>query len=456
MKIETVILSSLIHEENYLKKVDPFIKRDYFKSRAEQQILDTIQGFFKQYGKMPTKEVLAVSLNEEALDDDLFKESKAVLQEIKTKLDVDPEWLLAETEKFCKDRAIYNAILESVKILDDESKPKEGIPLLLEDALGISFDRNVGHDFIVDAVARYDYLHSDESRLTFDIDMLNVITGGRGIPKKTLTILMAETGAGKSLGLGHIAADFLTQGKNVLYITLELSDMRIAERIDANLLDTALDDLANMDKKTYLKGVRKIAEKTQGRLIIKEYPTSSAHAGHFESLLNELKLKKEFVPEIVIVDYINLCLSQRYGGGAHNSYTIIKGIAEELRRIAVKYDVALFSATQMNRGGYGNSDADLTSTSESMGLPHTTDLFLALITNEDLEKNGHLLVKQLKNRFGDPARNRRFIIGIDRPKMKWYNVSLEEQNAANEPEILAPPPNTTPFRKKKDYSAIQT
>lgn len=452
MKIETLIISSLIHDENYLKKVSPFLKQDYFKNRSEQKLLELIQDFFEKYGKAPTKDVLDVTLNEESADEDLYKETRVALQEVKTKVEVDAEWLLAETEKFCKDRAIYNAILESVKILDDETKHKEGIPLLLEDALGISFDRNVGHDFIIDAVSRYDYLHSEESRLTFDIDMLNIITGGRGIPKKTLTILMAETGAGKSLGLGHIASDFLTQGKNVLYITLELSDMRVAERIDANLLDTALDELANMDKKTYLKGVRKIAEKTQGRLIIKEYPPASAHAGHFESLLNELKLKKNFVPEIIVVDYINLCLSQRYGGGNHNSYTIIKGIAEELRRIAVKYDVAMFSATQMNRQGYGNSDADLTSTSESMGLPHTTDLFLALITNEEMERNGHLLVKQLKNRFGDPSRNRRFIIGIDRPKMKWYNVSLEEQSAANEPEPTAPPPT---FRKKKDYSVIE-
>ena len=454
MKIETVILSSLVHKENYLKKVAPFLKPEYFHNRADQKVFETISSFYEQYGKAPNYEVLSVTLNDESMDEDLYKTSKEVLTAIRGDIEVEPQWLLDETEKFCKDKAVYNAVLESVKILDEEGSSKDSIPLLLEDALSISFDTNVGHDYIVDAIERYDYLHSDESRLRFDIDMLNEITGGRGIPKKTLTILMAETGAGKSLGLGHLAAGYLTQGLNVLYITLELADKMIGERIDANLLDTPLPELAAADKKTFLKGVRRIAEKTHGRLIIKEYPPASVHAGHFEVLLNELKQKKNFNPDVIMIDYINLALSQRYAGSNHNSYTIVKGAAEEFRALAVKHDVALFSATQINRSGYGNSDAGLENTSESMGLPHTTDLFLALITNEELEKNGHLLIKQLKNRFGDLSHHRRFIIGIDRAKMKWTNVSLEDQNVSNEPEPDPPKFGSKPF-KKKDYSAIE-
>jgi archaellum biogenesis ATPase FlaH len=450
LKIESVILSTLIHDDTFIHKVGPFLKQEYFNHTGQQNIFNIIHEFYEQYGKAPNYDVVNVTLNEQSIPEDVFKESKEVLTEIKPKVEVEEEWLLAETEKFCKDRAVFNAIRTSIGILDDEPEKKDSIPLLLEDALSISFDRNVGHDFLPDALIRYDFLHSSESRIQFDIDLLNIITNN-GIPKKTLTVLMAETGGGKSLGLGHLAAHFMTSGYNVLYITLELSDMRVAERIDANLLDVPLDELQNMMKKPYLRKILEIAKKVQGRLIIKEYPPATAHAGHIESLLQELKRKKDFVPDIIVVDYLNLCLSQRYGGTSHNSYTIVKGIAEELRRIAVKYDVALFSATQLNRSGYGNSDVGLDMTSESMGLPHTTDLFLAIITNEELDKNGHILIKQLKNRFGDPASNRRFLVGIDRSRMKWYNVDPMEQNVINEPEI--PPPSR--IVRKRDYSDIE-
>lgn len=448
-RIEETILSSLIHSPSYAKKALTLLRSEYFKSRKDEELFKLTKEFVDTYDKPPNYDVLAVKVNEASFDEDLFEEAKDLLNIIRKPAEVDEQWLLDETEKFCQEKAIYNAIVDSVKLLEKADGSKAKIPTLLQDALAISFVRSIGHEYIADAPRRYEEIHSEVNRISLDIEIMNEVTGG-GIPKKSLTVFMAETGGGKSLGLGHIAANCISQGQNVLYITLELSEYFIGDRIDANLMDVPLDELHGMGNSTYLRRMRKLAEKTSGRLIIKEYPPATAHAGHFDALIQDLKAKKDFIPDVVIVDYINLSLSQRYAGANHNSYTIIKGAAEELRGLAVKHNVAAFTATQVNRTGYSNSDVDLGDTSESMGLPFTVDLFLAIITNEQLEAQGVILMKQLKNRWGDLSKHRRFLVGIERAKMKWYNVDNAQQaTVANEPM-----PTPQQSRPKKDYSSL--
>ena len=423
MRIEQAILSNLIHNEEYCRKVVPHLKTDYFSDRKENAIAKILVQFFEQYNKPASPEILAIEINNlKGLTD---KEVPEYLQYAKELTNKEPneEWLIGQTEKFCKDKAVYNAILKSIQIIDGRDKvhQQDAIPTILSEALGVCFDNHVGHDYIQDADDRYDFYHRVEEKIAFDLEMFNKITKG-GLSKKTLNIALAGTGVGKSLFMCHVAASVLMQGKNVLYITMEMAEERIAERIDANLLNLTMDELKVIDKDIFDSRLQKIATKTQGTLIVKEYPTAGAHAGHFRALLEELKLKREFTPEIIFVDYLNICASARYKGAIVNSYTYVKAIAEELRGLAVEHDVPLVSATQTTRSGFGNSDVDLTDTSESFGLPATADFMFALIATEDLEKDGKIMVKQLKNRYNDPTMYKRFLVGVDRARMKLYNV----------------------------------
>ncbi len=429
MSIEKLILSNLIENEEYSRKVIPFIKTEYFQSFSQKLVFDLIENYVKNYNAFPTKKALIIDLeNKDGINEQTFKESKEIIEELKVEK-TELQWLLDQTEKYCQEKAIYNAIMSSIQILDDKTGKiaKGSIPQLLSDALAVSFDTHIGHDFLEDTNARYEYYHRKENRIPFDLTYLNSITNG-GLPNKTLNIALAGTGVGKSLFMCHCAGSNLSKGYNVLYITLEMAEEEIAKRIDANLIDSTMDELINLPKKYYDTKIEKVKKKTTGRLIIKEYPTACAGSGNFRHLLNELKIKKNFVPDIIYIDYLNICVSSRMKQGANvNSYTYIKAIAEELRGLAVEFNVPIVSATQTTRSGYSNSDVELTDTSESFGLPATADFMFALISTEELQDLGQIIVKQLKNRYSDPSTNRRFVIGVDRARMKLYDVEQSAQ-----------------------------
>jgi len=429
MRIEQAILSNLINNEEYCRKVVPHIKKDYFSDRKEANIASLLIEFFEQYNKPASPEIVQIEIgNLKGFTDKEIPEMQEYAKQL-TNSEPNQEWLIQQTEKFCKDRAVYNAILASIKIIDGNDKlhTQDSIPSILSDALGVCFDNHIGHDYISDADARFDYYHRVEEKIPFDLDMFNKITKG-GLSKKTLNIALAGTGVGKSLFMCHVAAGALMQNRNVLYITMEMAEERIAERIDANLLNLTMDELKVVDKDIFDSRIDKLAKKTQGQLIVKEYPTASAHAGHFRALFEELKMKREFVADIVMIDYLNICASQRMKLGASvNSYTYIKAIAEELRGLAVEYNVPIISATQTTRSGFTNSDPGLEDTSESFGLPATADFMFALVSNEELEQLNQIIVKQLKNRYNDPNYYKRFVIGIDRAKMKLYDVEVSAQ-----------------------------
>jgi replicative DNA helicase len=434
-KIEQSILRNLLCNEEYYRKVVPFLKADYFQEIDDRVIFEEIQEFSIKYEKLPTKEVLEINLqNRNDLTEDVYKESITKINQFSTEW-VDKDWLINTTEKWCKDRAIYNALLSSIKIADggDQKLSRDAIPSILQEALAVSFDEYIGHDYVDNAEQRYEYYHRDEAKIPFDLEKFNLITKG-GIPNKTLNVALAGTGVGKSLFMCHVAAACLSQGKNVLYITLEMAEEKIAERIDANLLNVNIKDIGTLSESIFTSRVQEIGRKTQGKLIIKEYPTASAHAGHFKALLSDLNLKKDFRPHIIFIDYLNICASARYKGHIVNSYTYVKAIAEELRGLAVENDVPVVTATQTTRSGFGNSDIDLTDTSESFGLPATADFMFALISTEELEQSGRLMVKQLKNRYNDPTYYRKFTVGIDRSKMKLYNVEDSDADLVSDVE----------------------
>ena len=429
MKVETLILKNLLLTEDYPRRVLPFIKIEYFEDRTDQVLFDLIHKYFVKYSAVPTVEALTIEVGKiTTLSDDQFKQITQKLDSL-DKETTELEWLLDTTEKWCQDRAIYLALMESIKIADgsDERKSPDAIPTILSDALSVSFDNHIGHDYIDDYEERYESYHRVETKVPFDLDFFNKITKG-GLPNKTLNIALAGTGVGKSLFMCHVASSVLLQGRNVLYITMEMAEEKIAERIDANLLNVDIQQLATLPKMMFENKITDLSKKTQGKLIVKEYPTASAHAGHFRALLNDLALKKAFRPEIIFIDYLNICTSQRFRNAQVNSYTMVKSIAEELRGLAVEFNVPLVSATQTTRSGYGSSDVDLTDTSESFGLPATADLMFALISTDELEEQNQIMVKQLKNRYYDPTLNKRFIVGIDRAKMRLYNVEQEAQN----------------------------
>jgi len=429
MRIEQQILTNLIHDEHYCRKVIPFLKREYFGDRKESVVMQQIIDFFNKYNKPATPEILAIEVsNAKGITDKEVADVGELLGTL-VRTPVNEDWLLESTEKFCKDRAVYLAIMSSIKIFEgkDPQHSQDAIPHLLSDALAVSFDSHVGHDYLDDFAERYDFYHRVEEKIPFDLDMFNKITKG-GLSRKTLNIALAGTGVGKSLFMCHVAAGALQAGNNALYITMEMSEERIAERIDANLLNLTMDELKVVDKDIYETRIEKLKKKTQGKLIVKEYPTASAHAGHFRALLEELKLKREFVPDIVFIDYLNICSSQRMKAGSNvNSYTLVKSIAEELRGLAVEYNVPIVSATQTTRSGYANSDPGLEDTSESFGLPATADFMFALVSSEELENLNQIIVKQLKNRYNDPNYYKRFVVGIDRSKMKLYDVEASAQ-----------------------------
>ena len=426
-KVESTILRNLLCSEDFYRKVVPFIKPDYFQDMSERVIFEEIQDFSTKYDKIPTKEVLNIGLQQRTdLNDDTFKNATALVENFNDEW-VDTEWLLDSTEKWCQERAVYNALLQSIKIADggDEKLDKGAIPSILQDALAVSFDEYIGHDYVDQAPDRYAYYHKDELKMPFDLEKFNLVTKG-GLPNKTLNIALAGTGVGKSLFMCHMASACLSQGKNVLYITMEMAEEKIAERIDANLLNVNIKDIGAIPEQLFTSRVGEIGRKTQGKLIIKEYPTASAHVGHFKGLLSDLNLKKDFKPDIIFIDYLNICASARYRGAIVNSYTYVKGIAEELRGLAVEQDLPIVSATQTTRSGFGSSDPSLEDTSESFGLPATADFMFALVSTEELEQSGRIMVKQLKNRYNDPTFFKRFTVGIDRAKMKLYNVEDSE------------------------------
>jgi len=428
-RIETTILRNLIFNDEYARKTIPFIQPDFFEERSEKIIFDEIVSFITKYDSCATLEALNIEVENRT---DLTAEEVKNINDISKELNdspIDHQWLLDTTEKWCRDRAIYLALMESIHIADgeDEKRNRDAIPSILSDALAVSFDNNIGHDYILNSDDRYEYYHRTEDKIPFDLEYFNKITKG-GLPNKTLNIALAGTGVGKSLFMCHFASSVLLQGRNVLYITMEMAEEKIAERIDANLLNTPIQNLIDLPKPMFDKKVKKISSKTQGQLIIKEYPTASAHSGHFKALLNELALKKSFKPDIIFIDYLNICASSRYRTGTNvNSYSYIKAIAEELRGLAVEANVPILSATQTTRSGFASSDVDLTDTSESFGLPATADLMFALISTEELEGLGQIMVKQLKNRYNDPTIYKRFIVGIDRAKMRLYDCEQKAQ-----------------------------
>ena len=422
-RIEQTIISSLFYNEDYARKVLPFVKEEYFGNRIEQLLFGEIFKFVEKYNNLPTKDAILIEFNSRKdINEEELNHIKDYVNSIEN-TESDEQWLTDTTEKFCKDRAVHNAVLSGIKILDkkDTKRTPEAIPHILSEALAVSFDKSVGHDYIEDADARFKFYHTKEKRYQFDLDYMNRITKG-GVPSKTLNIALAGTGVGKSLFMCHVASSYLLQGLNVLYITLEMAEERIAERIDANLLDVTMEDLHDMPQQLYEGKITKLREKTQGQLVIKEYPTASAHSGHFKSLMNELALKKSFRPDVIFIDYLNICASSRFKGGNISSYFYVKAIAEELRGLAVEFNVPIFSATQTTRTGYVSTDIGLEDTSESFGLPATADFMFALISNEELEALGQMKVKQLKNRYNDPSINRAFIVGVDRAKMRLYDV----------------------------------
>ena len=428
-QIEFLILKNLLHNEKYLRKTIPFIKAEYFQDSNQKIVFEEISGFVGEYNDLPTKEILTIEVEKRS---DINEESFKEVTHLIGCLDDSPvefEWLVDTTEKWCRDRAIYLALLDSIAIADgkDEKKNPEAIPSILSDALAVSFDNHIGHDYLQDYEERFKFYHQKESRIQFDLEYFNKITKG-GLPNKTLNIALAGTGVGKSLFMCHMAAASLMDGHNVLYITMEMAEEKIAERIDANLLNVGIQDITDLPRPMFDSKVDSIAKKTQGSLIIKEYPTASAHSGHFKSLLNELALKKSFKPDIIFIDYLNICASSRYRAGSNvNSYSYIKAIAEELRGLALESNLPIVSATQTTRSGFGSSDVELTDTSESFGLPATADLMFALISTEELEGLNQILVKQLKNRYNDPTMNKRFVVGIDRAKMRLYDCEQSAQ-----------------------------
>jgi replicative DNA helicase len=428
-RLELTILRNLIFNEDYARKVIPFIQPEYYEQRTEKIVFEEIVKFIVKYGSSITIEALNIEIDNRR---DLTESENKEIAELLSKLNdapVDKQWILDTTEKWCRDRAIYLALMESIHIADgkDDKKNRDAIPSILSDALAVSFDNNIGHDYLQNYEERYEFYHRKEDKIEFDLEYFNKITKG-GLPNKTLNIALAGTGVGKSLFMCHVASSALLQGRNVLYITLEMAEERIAERIDANLLNVPIQQLVDLPRSSFEKKVNSIAKKTQGTLVIKEYPTASAHSGHFKALLNELALKKSFRPDIIFIDYLNICASSRFKGGSNvNSYTLVKSIAEELRGLAVEFNVPIVSATQTTRSGYGNSDVELTDTSESFGLPATADLMFALIGTEELEELGQIMVKQLKNRYNDPTIFKRFVVGIDRAKMRLYDVEQSAQ-----------------------------
>src|SRR5210317_1779482 len=449
-RIEQTIISSLFFREDYTRKVLPFIKEEYFGNRVEQILFGQIFQFVEKYNNLPTKDAMLIELSQRR---DINEEELSHIKDYVVAVEnseADEQWLLETTEKFCKDRAVHNAVLSGIKILDgkDKKQTPEAIPHILSEALAVSFDKSVGHDYIEDAEARFKFYHTKEKRYQFDLDYMNRITKG-GVPSKTLNIALAGTGVGKSLFMCHVASSYLLQGLNVLYITLEMAEERIAERIDANLLDVTMEDLHEMPKQLYDGKIKKLREKTQGQLIVKEYPTASAHAGHFKSLINELALKKSFRPDVIFIDYLNICASSRFKGGNISSYFYIKAIAEELRGLAVENNVPIFSATQTTRTGFVSTDIGLEDTSESFGLPATADFMFALMSNEELEALGQMKVKQLKNRYNDPTMNKSFIVGVDRSKMRLYDVENSAQNIvdSNQTEDV----KADPYDKFSDF-----
>ena len=426
--IESTIIKNLVSDDTYVRKVIPYIKPEYFNEYSDKILFDIINNFVVTYGQTPTKEVLSIEVdNRKDLNEDSYKQLQVKIDDIDN-TEVDSQWLLDATEKWCKQRAVYLALLDSVKIADgqDEKRTEDAIPSILQEALAVSFDDHIGHDYIEDYEDRFAFYHRNESKIPFDLSLFNKITKG-GIPNKTLNVALAGTGVGKSLFMCHMAAATLLQGKNVLYITLEMAEEKIAERIDANLLNVNIKDIEDLPEQLFESKVTRLAQKTNGKLIIKEYPTASAHSGHFKALLNDLSLKKSFKPDIIFIDYLNICASSRYKGALVNSYTYVKAIAEELRGLAVEFDLPIVSATQTTRSGYGSSDVDLTDTSESFGLPATADLMFALISTEELESINQIMVKQLKNRYNDLNLFKRFVVGIDRAKMRLYDVEDSAQ-----------------------------
>ena len=428
-KVEFLILRNLLYNEEYLRKTIPFIKAEYFEDLNQKIIFEEISNFVSKYNKLATKEALCIEIeNRTDINDESFKNIVTVINEFENET-VEFNWLVDTTEKWCRDRAIYLALMESIQLADgkDETKGRDAIPSILSDALAVSFDNHIGHDYLQDYEERYESYHRKEDKIPFDLEYFDKITKG-GLPNKTLNIALAGTGVGKSLFMCHVASSALLQNKNVLYITLEMAEEKIAERIDANLLNIPIQDITDLPKQMFEDKVTNLSKKTQGTLIVKEYPTASAHSGHFKALLNELALKKSFRPDIIFIDYLNICASSRYRGNANvNSYSYIKAIAEELRGLAVEANLPIVSATQTTRSGFGSSDVELTDTSESFGLPATADLMFALISTEDLEGLNQIMVKQLKNRYNDPTMNKRFVIGIDRAKMRLYDCEQSAQ-----------------------------
>lgn len=457
--METTILSNLTRDDKYARKVVPFVKAEYFQNVSERILFNKIHDYMDLYSNVPNVNTLLIELsNDQTIIESDYIATVQLINSFKNENDThEHQWLVDNTERFCQEKAIYNAIMESIHIIDGKNKNKtrDVIPSILSDALAVSFDNTVGHDFLNDYEQRYEYYHRVEERVPFDLQYLNLITKG-GIPRKTLNIILAGTGVGKSLAMCHFSANNLMEGKNVLYITMEMAEERIAERIDANLMNIPLDELINLPKETYDKKIAKIRDKTLGRLIVKEYPTTGAHVGHFRHLINELKIKKAFTPDIIYVDYLNICASSRIKGlgSSVNTYSLVKSIAEELRGLAVEKDVPIVSATQTTRSGFSNSDVDLTDTSESFGLPATADFMFALISTEELEKLNQIMVKQLKNRYNDPTIYKRFVIGVDRARMRLYDV---EQSAQE--DIMQEPQydDTIPVfdrKHKKDFSEL--
>ena len=437
--VEQVILRNVLTNESYMRKVLPFIKPEYFQG-VYNQLFKEAGKFVAKYNKLPNLDAFKIEIdNSDKFNDDQYLAAMEILPNIFVKETADEQWLEDTTEKWCQDRAIHNAIMESISIIDGKHKnlTKNALPDLLSKALAVSFDTNIGHDYIENVNERYQFYHEAEERIPFDIEYFNDITKG-GLPNKTLNIALAGTGVGKSLFMCHCAGNVLVQGKNVLYITMEMAEERIAERIDANLLNIPLDQLQHITQDSLVKKVGTLAAKTNGKLIIKEYPTGSAHTGHFRALLNELKLKKNFVPDMIFIDYLNICASSRMKGmgGSINSYTYIKAIAEELRGLAVEFNVPIFSATQTTRSGYSSSDPGLEDTSESFGLPATADLMFALVSSEELEALGQIMVKQLKNRYNDPGSNKRFAVGIDKSRMKLYDIDDARDNLMDDTPVF--------------------
>ena len=467
--LEQTILSGLLHNEDYMRRVVPFLSDDYFDDFSEKSIYKSIINYISDYNGVPTKEALRISIEEKSnISDDQYQTMSQIINSLEYDEKTDIEWLVDKTEKFCQDKAIYNAVRESILVLDGQHKEldKGSIPELLSKALGVSFDQEIGHDFLEQPEERFDFYHTKEDKIAFDLDLFNKITKG-GLSRKSLSIALAGTGVGKTLFMTHCASANLMAGKNVLYITMEMAEEKISERIDANLMNTTMDSLQDMPKDVFMKRVKRVKDKTAGKLIVKEFPTASAGSAHFRHLLNELKLKKNFSPDIVYIDYLNICTSSRMKAGANvNSYTMIKAIAEELRGLAVEFNVPILSATQTTRTGYSSSDLNLEDTSESFGLPATADFMFGLISTEELEGLGQLMVKQLKNRWGDTNYLKRFIIGLDRSKMKLFDAEDSAQDLVDDssqtktddkPSWKKDNDNVVSYRNKKkpDFGALK-